>query len=171
MDSSQPSCSVHGIFQARILEWVAISFSRGSSQPRDWTPVARIVSRRFTVWATREGQLILAHCKSFKWLKKCIEKKNSPILDYNSLVTFSSGQSFSCVRLFETPWTAAHQASHPSPTPGTCSNSCTSSPWCIQPFLPLSSPSPPALNLCQHQGLFKWVSSSHQVAKILELQL
>ena len=41
----------------------------------------------------------------------------------------------------------------------------------IQPSHPLSSPSPPAFNLCQHQGLFKWVSSSHQVAKVLEFQL
>ena len=40
----------------------------------------------------------------------------------------------------------------------------------IQPSHPLSSPSPPALNLSQHQGLFKWVSSWHQVAKILEFQ-
>ena len=42
------------IFQARVLEWIAISFSRGSSQPRDWTRVSRIVDRRFTIWATRE---------------------------------------------------------------------------------------------------------------------
>ena len=41
----------HGILQARILEWVAIPFSRGSSQPRDWTWV---VGRHFTIWATRE---------------------------------------------------------------------------------------------------------------------
>ena len=41
----------------------------------------------------------------------------------------------------------------------------------IQPSHPLSSPSPPDFNLSQHQGLFKWVSSSHQVAKVLELQL
>ena len=41
----------------------------------------------------------------------------------------------------------------------------------IQAFHPLSSPSPPALNLSQHQGLFWWVSSSHQVAKVLEFQL
>ena len=41
----------------------------------------------------------------------------------------------------------------------------------IQPSCPLSSPSPPALNLSQHQGLFKWVSSSHQVATVLEFQL
>ena len=41
----------------------------------------------------------------------------------------------------------------------------------IQPSYPLSSPSPPALNLSQHQGLFQWVSSLHQVAKVLEFQL
>ena len=41
----------------------------------------------------------------------------------------------------------------------------------IQPFHPLLSPSPPAFNLSQHQGLFQWVSSSHQVAKVLEFQL
>ena len=41
----------------------------------------------------------------------------------------------------------------------------------IQPSYPLSSSSPPAFNLSYHQGLFKWVSSSHQVAKVLELQL
>ena len=40
----------------------------------------------------------------------------------------------------------------------------------IQPSHPLSSPSPPALNLSQHQGLFQWVRSSHQVAKVLEFQ-
>ena len=60
----------------------------------------------------------------------------------------------------------------PSPTPGACSNSCPSTRWC-HPTLshPLSSPSPPAFNLSQHQGLFQGVSSSHQVARLLELQL
>ena len=48
-DCSPPGSSVHGIFQARILEWVAISCSRRSFQPRDWTWVSRIVSRCFTV--------------------------------------------------------------------------------------------------------------------------
>ena len=51
------SDSIHGIFQARILKWVAISFSRGSSQPRDQTQVSRTAGRRFTVWATREAPL------------------------------------------------------------------------------------------------------------------
>ena len=53
MDCSLPGSSVYGIFQARILEWVFISFSR-SSWPRDWTRVSHIVGRRFTNWATRE---------------------------------------------------------------------------------------------------------------------
>ena len=49
MDYSLPGSSVHGIFQAIVLEWIAISFSRGSSQPRDRTRVSHIVDRRFTV--------------------------------------------------------------------------------------------------------------------------
>ena len=53
MDCSLPG-SIHEIFQARILEWVAISFSRGSSRSREWTWVSRISGRRFTVWATRD---------------------------------------------------------------------------------------------------------------------
>ena len=49
MDCSLPGSSIHGIFQARVLELVAISFSRGSSQPRDQTGVSCIVGRCFTV--------------------------------------------------------------------------------------------------------------------------
>ena len=56
MDCSLPGCSVHEIFQARVLEWVAISFSRGS-QPRDWTQASHIVGRRFTIWATRKVKI------------------------------------------------------------------------------------------------------------------
>ena len=52
MDCSLPGSSVHGIFQARVLEWVAVSFSRRSSQPRDWTRVSCIAGKHFTIWAT-----------------------------------------------------------------------------------------------------------------------
>ena len=55
MDCSLPGSSLHGILQARVLEWVAISFSRGSSWPRDWTLVSCIPGRLFNLWATREG--------------------------------------------------------------------------------------------------------------------
>ena len=51
IDCSLPGSSIHGIFQAIVLEWIAIFFSRGSSQPRAQTRVSRIVDRRFTVWA------------------------------------------------------------------------------------------------------------------------
>ena len=54
MDYSLPASSVHGILQARILEWVATPYSRGSSWPRDWTWVSSIAGRFFTMWATRE---------------------------------------------------------------------------------------------------------------------
>ena len=54
MDCSSPGSSVHGILQACILEWVAIPFSRGSSQPRDWIQVSHLAGRAFTIWDTRK---------------------------------------------------------------------------------------------------------------------
>ena len=53
-DCSLPGSSIHGIFQARTLEWVSISFSRRYSQPRDWTRASCIVDRHFTIWTIRE---------------------------------------------------------------------------------------------------------------------
>ena len=55
MDCSTPGSPAHGVFQARILEWVAVPFSRGSSQPRDRIQVSCIAGRRFNLWATREA--------------------------------------------------------------------------------------------------------------------
>ena len=54
MEYSLPVSSIHGIFQAIVLEWVAISYSRGSSRPRYQTQVSHIAGRRFTIYATRE---------------------------------------------------------------------------------------------------------------------
>ena len=56
MDCSLPGSSVHGILQARILEWAAIPFSRGSSQPKDWTQVSWTANGSFTIWTTTEAQ-------------------------------------------------------------------------------------------------------------------
>ena len=56
MDYNLPSSSIHGIFQVRILVWVAISFSRGSSQHRDQTQVSCIAGGFFTSWTIREAQ-------------------------------------------------------------------------------------------------------------------
>ena len=58
---SLPGSSVHGIFQARILKWVAISSSRGSSQPRNQTRISCITGGFFTSWATREAKLSLKY--------------------------------------------------------------------------------------------------------------
>ena len=66
MDCSLPGSSVHGIFQARVLEWIAISFSRGFSRPRYPTRVFHIVGRRFTVWATKEAIYV------FIYMNACI---------------------------------------------------------------------------------------------------
>ena len=86
-------------------------------------------------------------------------------------VQFSSVQSLSRVRLFATPWIAARQASL-SITNCRCSLRRTS----IESVMPsshliLSSPSPPASNPSQHQSLFEWVNSLHEVAKVLQFQL
>ena len=63
MDCSPPGSSVHEILQARVLEWVSISYSRGSSQPRDQTWVPCIAGRFFTIWAIREAHLDYTHTK------------------------------------------------------------------------------------------------------------
>ena len=55
-----------GFFQARVLEWAAIFFSRGSSRPRDRTWVSLIVGRHFTVWTTREVELMNKKCTHLK---------------------------------------------------------------------------------------------------------
>ena len=137
---------VHGILRARILEWAAFPFSRGSSQPRDRTQVSCIAGGFFTSWATREAlgrikrlwnrkkQLlgVQSAATAAKLLQSCLTLCNpidgspsgSPvpgILQARTLewvaISFSNalkwkvkGKSLSCVRLFATPWTAAHQA-------------------------------------------------------------
>ena len=77
-------------------------------------------------------------------------------------------QWLSCVWLLTTSWTASPLSSISS---GVCSNSCPFSWWCCLTISSRPSPSPFVPNLSQHQGFFQWVSSSHQVAKVLKLQL
>ena len=108
MDCFSPGFSDHGILQARILEWIAIPFFRGSSWPRDWTQVSCIAGWLFTTWATREALCI--------W--NCLNSL-SPLCPRDSQEQ-SSVQSFSCV------WLQPHGLQHarlpcPSPTSGACS--------------------------------------------------
>ena len=139
-DCSLPGSSVHGIFQARVLEWVAISFSRGSSQPRDWALASHIA-----------GKCFIHKAQAFFFF--------FPLFPCRSVTV-------SCLTV--TPWTAALQASL-----SFLEFAQTRVHWVsdtIQPSRSLLLPSPPAFNLSQHQGLSQCVSSSHQVAKVLELQ-
>ena len=82
----------------------------------------------------------------------------------------TSVQSLSHVQLFATPWTAETRFASLSPTPWAYSKLLHWVSNAIQPSHPLSSPSP-TFNLSQHQSLFQLLSSSHEVAKVLEFQL
>ena len=81
---------LHRILQARILEWVAMPSSRGSSQPRDWTQVSHIAGRFFTIWATREATLKKPMLQTFGdsvlWIYKedgaCLKGKILPHLTH-----------------------------------------------------------------------------------------
>ena len=130
MDYSPPGSSVHGISQARILEWVAISFSRGSSQPRDQIWVSCIAGRFFTNWATRKISLktikadltkfmLLASCLqdvqeilsllvkilfNCKWQKSPPNSDNSKFEVLLSLICTSESKTYKLERKWEPPW-------------------------------------------------------------------
>ena len=78
--------TVNGLLQARILEWVALPFSRGSFQPGEWTQVSRIACEFFTSWATREA--IWAYLMGFCFvLIPCHQRINVPALDIGGELT------------------------------------------------------------------------------------
>ena len=83
-DCSLPGSSVHGIFQAIVLEWLAISFSRGSSWPRDRTQFTHIVDRCFIIWATREVQstnnFLISFLNSFRVCWRLETKVDSDLI-------------------------------------------------------------------------------------------
>ena len=83
-------------------------------------------------------------------------------------VQFSPSVVSNSLRPHELQYARPH---YPSPTPRVYSNSCPLSWWCHPTISSSVVPSPLAFNVSQHQGLFQWVSSSHQVAKGLEFQL
>ena len=88
LDCSLSGSSVHGILQARILEWVAISFSRGSSQARDRTRVSCIAGGCFIVWATWEAQFCPTLCDP--WTTACQASLSFTV--FQSLFKFMSIQ-------------------------------------------------------------------------------
>ena len=137
MDCSLPGSSVHGIFQAIVLEWVAISFSKGSSQPRDRTRVSCIVDRRFTIWATEDTCTLMSTSELFT-IARTWKKPRWPLADewirkLWYIYTMEYSVQFSCSVVSDS--LRPHELQHtrppcPSPTPGVHSNSRPSSRWC-----------------------------------------
>ena len=103
--------TVHGILQARILEWVAFSFSRGSSQPRDQTQVSHIEGRFFTSRATRKPKCTSnkIYINRSKVKKKKKKKARMAILISVKEISTNFKHILTCLILW-TPWTVARQA-------------------------------------------------------------
>ena len=191
MDCSLPGSSVHGVLQARILEWVAVSYSRASSQSRIWNCASCIscMGKQILYCMHHLGsptkpllasKLICPIAIPLLWL--CLSR------------SYSQRQTIILRELFkpiETVFSSVQFSSITQSCPTLCNPMNHSMPGlpvhhqlpeftqthvhrvgdAIQPSHPLLSPSPPAPNPSQHQDLFQWVSSSHQVAKVLEFQL
>ena len=184
MDCSLPGYSVHGIFQARVLEWGAIAFSNIHNYFTYFDyhlTFFCIYKLNFKIHIFADGHWVFIiflyskyYCSS---ILKCLLVINAQDflcgvwLSVEFLVKVFSSVAQSCPTLYDpmnhsTPGLPVH---HQLPE-----FTQTHVHWvsdAIQPSHPLLSPSPPALNLSQHHCLFKWVSSSHQVAKVLEFQL
>ena len=116
-------------------------------------------------------QTCMSHTHTHVWLSHLKVETMLLATIWMSLtgIQFSSVQLLSRVWLFATPWTAGYQASLSITNSRSLLKLIPSD--AIQPSHPPSSPSPPAFNLSQHHSLLKGVSSSHQVAKVLEFQL
>ena len=145
MECSLRGFSIHGIFQVRVPERVAISFSRGSSWPRDQTHVSHIAGRSFTFWAIIFTFLL--YSVQFSSVAQSCPTLCDPMNHSTPGLPVHH-------QLLEFTQTHGHRVSD-----------------AIQPSHPLSSLSPPAPNPSQHQSLSQWVNSSHEVAKVLEFQL
>ena len=135
-DGSPSDSSVHGILQARILEWVAIPFSRGSSRPRDRTQIFCIAGRFFTILATRGAHFIHSSVYMSIPISQFSPTPHSPSVQFTqSCPTPCLCNPMNC----STPGLPVHHQL-PEFTP-------THVHWvndAIQPSHPLSSPSPPA---------------------------
>ena len=132
---------------------------KGRSPEKGMASHSNILAWRI-LWTEEPGRL----CTWLKQFSIC------GIKDMTEMNLFSSVQSLSHVQLFATPRTAACQASLFITNSGSLLKLHPVGD-AIRPSHLLSSPSPPAFNLSQHQGLFQWVTSSHLVAKVLEFQL
>ena len=183
MDGTLWGSFVHGILQERVLEWVAIPFSRGPSQPRDRTQVSHITGGFFTIWTTREATDVLkASPNEIMWWPSGPKVYWSPRIDNINPYDMALLLHHQPIREFDTsrslmlrlPFLSSVQfISVAQSRPTLCDLMDCSIPalpvlhqlpelahtrslnqWAIQPSHPLSSSSPPAFSLSQHQSFF-----------------
>ena len=153
VDCSPSGSFVHGISQARILEWVAVFFSGRSSHPRDQTLISCIGRQILYHWVSWEVSSMGICCS----------------VDMSCLTICDPIDCSIPHHLLESEDVPHHTGLH-----HLLEFAQVHVRWigdAIQPSHPLSSSAPSAINLSQHHGLFQWVSSSHQVTKVMELQL
>ena len=143
--------------------------------------MSRQMYRLISISSLKQGSIsclllgVVRECKSSLKMTLCYISLNFLYTIWGLFcIIFWSSVQFSHLVVSDSLWPHGQQHARPpcpSPTPEVYSNSCPLVGDVIQPSHPLSSPSPPAFNLSQHQGLFRWISSLHQVAKVLEFQL
>ena len=162
IDGSPSGSPVPGILQARTLEWVGISFSNAWK----WKVKVKLLSH---VWLFSTAWTVAHQAPPSTGFSRQEYWSGVP----SPFPIVIGSVQFSHSVMSDSLW--PHELQHtrppcPLPTPGVQ----THIHWvsdAIQPSHPLSSPSPPAPNPSQHQSLFQWINSSHQVAKVLEFQL
>ena len=121
-------------------------------------------------WKSKDTYIFFyAFFHKFYSIGFCIEVYDPVVLTFLYGIPFSLVQLISHLQLFAIPWTAAHQASPSITNPQPVQTHVHWVGDAIQPSHSLSSPSPPAFNLSQHQGLFPWVGCLYQVTKILNI--
>ena len=155
--TTQSKALAESIKQKQMFFWNALAFSMIQQMLAVWS----LVSLPFLNPAWTSGSSQFMYCWRHIWR----------IL---SIILLVCSVQFSHSVISNSLWPHELQHARPpclSPTPGVYPKPVHRVGDAIQPSHPLSSPSPPALNLSQRQGLFKWVSSLHQVAKVLEFQL
>ena len=227
MDCGPPGFSVYGIFQARMLEWVVMPSSRGSSPARESTQTVSPESSalqedslQLKPWGSPRKQsehlkyinikitiknknINLSYTsRKYRITKSLKRKKHSKYYIIHTKYSYIILESYIKVlksllkeKYFQISLLSKFYSIQFSSVTQSCLTLCDpmncSTPGlpvhhqlleftqthlhrvgdAIQPSCPLSSPSPPAPNPSQHQSLFQWVNSSHEVAKVLEFQL
>ena len=172
-------CTSLSLWYILLCNFITYNNYYNHHQNRD-TKISVLSLQRNCIWPLRS--IHVTHCvigsfvrlNNILWCGCTIVYLFIPLLKGRHWGSFSFSIQFS--RSVVSDSLRPHDPQHarppcPSPTPGVHPNPCRLSWWCHPTISSSSFPSPPALNFSQRQGLFQWVSSLHQVAKVLEFQL